>query len=343
MPARALLPVILILPLFALANTPVRVTEAVAGRITEQVPVTGTVTSARSAMLSVSVEGLVESVALDAGARVEAGDVVLRLDAELQQARYDSSRAAVQEAEARLADARRRQAEASTLRGAIPASEIRSLEAEVEIAAAAAARLEAEARQQRALLRRHAVQAPFAGVISEKLVEVGEWVAPGDAVLALVDTDALRIDFPVPQEYAGRLDDQVNVLLGAGDGVRAEVIASVPVNDPTARTFLMRTAVPQELALLPGMSVRARLRLPAAQEQVLVPRDALVRYPDGRVSVWLVVAEEGDTVARERFVRTGATRDSQAAVLEGLAAGQQVVVRGNEALRDGMILTVQGE
>ncbi len=71
-----------------------------------------------------------------------------------------------------------------------------------------------------------------------------------------------------------------------------------------------------------------------------MPRDALVRYPDGRVSVWL--AEEGDDglVAREQRIRIGDGLADLVTVKEGLSAGDRVVVRGNESLTDGRALRV---
>ena len=114
----------------------------------------------------------------------------------------------------------------------------------------------------------------------------------------------------------------------------------VPVNDPSARTFLVRARLESPPAMTPGMSVRATLFLQGDEASLAVPRDALVRYPDGRVSVWL--AEEGDDglVAREQRIRIGDGLADLVTVKEGLSAGDRVVVRGNESLTDGRALRV---
>ncbi|WP_370202781.1 efflux RND transporter periplasmic adaptor subunit [Alloalcanivorax venustensis] len=221
---------------------------------------------------------------------------------------------------------------------------MRGLESEVEVARSSLAGARAEARRQSALLARHALKAPFDGVISQKQTEVGEWVTPGTSVLELVSLEDLRADLSVPQEYFPRVskDDRLEVRLGgdSGPAYPATISAIVPVNDPSARTFLVRARLESPPAMTPGMSVRATLFLQGDEASLAVPRDALVRYPDGRVSVWL--AEEGDDglVAREQRIRIGDGLADLVTVKEGLSAGDRVVVRGNESLTDGRALRV---
>jgi multidrug efflux pump subunit AcrA (membrane-fusion protein) len=71
----------------------------------------------------------------------------------------------------------------------------------------------------------------------------------------------------------------------------------------------------------------------------VVPRDALTRYPDGSRSAFVVAREDGRELARERRVRVGRV-GTEVEVLEGLESGDRVVVRGNEALRDGQAVRV---
>ena len=188
------------------------------------------------------------------------------------------------------------------------------------------------------------MKAPFDGVISQKQTEVGEWVTPGTSVLELVSLEDLRADLSVPQEYFPRVskDDRLEVRLGgdSGPAYPATISAIVPVNDPSARTFLVRAQLESPPAMTSGMSVRATLFLQGDEASLAVPRDALVRYPDGRVSVWL--AEEGDDglVAREQRIRIGDGLADLVTVKEGLSAGDRVVVRGNESLTDGRPLRV---
>jgi len=317
--------------------------------IIEEVPLTGTVTSPRVAQVSTAIAGLVEAVNVEVGDRVEAGAVLVTLDRELETLALEAARAATAQARAELGDTRRRLAEASELRAqqSIAATELRSLEAEVEVDTAALARLDAEQKRQAARLRRHEVVAPFAGVISRRLTEAGEWVEPGTAVLELIATEGLRIDFRVPQQYFPRIDadTRLDVILGAASERRLEarIGAIVPVNDPSARTFLLRAHLEDEaVAVTPGMSAHGVLRLHTSRRGVVVPRDALLRYPDGRVVVWLVNRDGKDATVTERQVRTGLGFAGQVEVTEGLQPGARVVTAGNEALQEGQRVQVRG-
>lgn len=315
--------------------------------IIHEVPLTGTLTSPRVARVSASVSGLVETMQVDVGDRVAAGDALMTLDQELESWTLKAARAAADEARAELADARRRLAEARelTAQQTIAATELRALEAQVEIDRAALARLEAEQQRQAARLRRHAVDAPFDGVVSRRLTEVGEWVDPGTPLLELTAVSGLRLDFRVPQQYFTRIDDaaELQVEFGAlpGSTYDARIGAVVPVNDPSARTFLLR-AYPEagQVALTPGMSARGTLRLHTDRQGVVVPRDALLRYPDGRTTVWVVAGDGEEAQVSERQVRTGLGFDGQVEIVSGLEPGERVVTRGNESLQEGQSVQV---
>ncbi|AFT70562.1 Efflux transporter, RND family, MFP subunit [Alloalcanivorax dieselolei B5] len=313
----------------------------------ERLPLTGTLTADRAAQLSTSVAGLVTALNVDVGDRVEQGQVLLELDGELNRLALDGARAAGKEAAARLADARRRFQEASTLvaKRSIAASEVRALEAEVAMAEAALGSARAEQRRQGALLARHTLKAPFAGAISAKRTEVGEWVTPGSAVLDLVSPQQVHVDLAVPQEYYPRLSKDSRLEIrpgGGGASYAARIAAIVPVNDPDARTFLIRARLTDPPGVTPGMSVRATLLLSSEEPQLAVPRDALLRYPDGRVSVWLAESNaDGTLVAREQRLRVDEGLGDLVPVREGLSEGDRVVVRGNEGLRDGHELEVR--
>ena len=85
--------------------------------------------------------------------------------------------------------------------------------------------------------------------------------------------------------------------------------------------------------MTPGMSARATVRIGTGREGVVVPRDALIRYPDGRTVVWVATGEGERRRVEERRVSTGLTTGRSIEVREGLEAGTPVVVRGNESLR----------
>lgn len=316
--------------------------------VVEEVPVSGTVSSPRVAGLSPEVAGRVVGYSVDAGDRVDAGDTLLELDATFARINVDAAAAATELASEELADARRRLADAVRLvksRG-IPETEVEARRSEVRADAATLKLREAEQRREQERLDRHVVRAPFAGVISRRLSEAGEWVAPGDAVLELVADRGLRIDLPVPQRYFPRVgvDTRVAVRLGSlsAEPVGARIGEIIPVTDPTARTFVVRVYPERaDLPLIPGMSASGMLALTTGQESLVVSRDALLRHPDGRTTLWVVESDGDRNRVSERRVRTGLAFNGQVVIHSGLDAGERIVVEGNEALQQGQGVTIR--
>lgn len=323
-------------------GVPVTVAEVEQQAIKRRIQLTGTVTSLRVAQLSPSTSGLVSELYADVGDRVEADEVLVRLDPELARHQWESARAEVAQAESEVADARRRLQEAERLgsRQGIAETQIRDLEAEVARDQATLEQTRADAAYRRAVLERHKLRAPFAGVVSRKLTEQGEWISPGEGAFELVATEKLRLDFEVAEDYLTDLrpDTDVQFRIGAlpDRSFRGEVKTVVPVTDPGARTFLLRVVPKQsDPRLLPGMSVNATLQIPTDRSGIVVPRDAVLRHPDGRTVVWTVESGDDGPVAREQVVTPGQTFDGLMEIREGLASDARVVVRGNETLQDG--------
>src|SRR5690606_18523470 len=120
------------------------------------------------------------------------------------------------------------------------------------IAEATLTRFRATEQLHAARLARHSVLAPITGVVSERAVEAGQWVEPGDAVLTLVDTDALLIDFQAPQQALARLDESSRLLIEGASGEDphpAEIASWLPVTDARSRTFLLRARPPTGMRL----------------------------------------------------------------------------------------------
>jgi len=315
--------------------------------IGEAVRLNGTVTAARASRLSPATSGLIVTLDVDAGSRVTTGQVLLGLDPELARLQAESAEATARAASVALEDSRRRLGEARALvpQRSIAETVVHDLAAEVAQDEAALQQAEADAGYRRALLARHELRAPYDGVIAAKHSEVGEWVVPGDAVLDLVATGDLRIDFPVAEAYIHRVrpGDAVTFTSDAAGGEphTGTVAAVVPVSDPGARTFLLRVDPGASGAKLsPGLSVHGELQLDAGHRAPVVPRDAIIRHPDGRVIVWAVEPGDAGSVVTERLVDPGLAFDGLVEIRSGLDAGASVVIKGNEALVAGQTVTV---
>lgn len=309
----------------------------------------GSLTPRRAASLSPRVPGLVAEILVDAGDPVARGGVLLRLDDQLAKLAVAEAAAAVEESRATLAEARRRRDEAERLveDNYVSRTEIEAMNAQVAIAEAAVARQDAMAATARARLERHSVIAPFDGVISRKMTEAGEWVETGAVIAELVGTRELWVDVRAPQEYWGELrpDTAVSVVLDAQPGrtIDAVVHARVPVNDPSARTFLVRLLledIDDPAMITPGMSARARFTLDGGNEILRVPRDALIRYPDGTTTLWVVEEDGGTARAREIRVTVGRTDGDRVEIVSDLEPLRPVIVRGNENLTEDRVVRV---
>lgn len=328
-------------------SAPVKVVEANVSPVVENLPLTGTITSERSAALSSRVSGLVETLKVDAGDRVEQGDVLLQLDTTLAKLALKRAQASLNEARVALAEAERLRDEAINLAKSrnIPQTTVQARIAEVEMQTAAVATLEAENHQQQEMVNRHTVIAPFAGVVSRKLTEVGEWVQTGTPVLELVATDRLRLDIQMPQEYFHLLDQNTPVEVSLDStsekSFTGKVFTKVPVNDPSVRTFLVRVLIDNASdVIIPGMSARATFTIDLKKEALTLPRDATIQHPDGRNSVWIVEKGNGGFIASEKQVRLGRSFSDRVIIREGLRTGSLVVIRGNETLTEGQAVHI---
>lgn len=329
------------------AGPKVIISKAESGTIIHEVRLSGTVVSPRVARLSVEVSGLVKNVHVDAGTQVKSGDLLMMMDAEREELSLQAAIATALAANEELADAKRRLTDGQRLakKKTLSASELKSLEAGVNIARATLQRYTAEKQLQQARVRRHQLRAPFSGVISQKFVEIGEWLQPGNAVVELVANEDLRVDFQVPQQEFSKikLSSEIRISVDAipDQTIQGIIQAMVPYSDSDARTFLLRVNLPEpNPAIVPGMSASGLLRLDTASQGIVVPRDAVLRYPDGRITVWVVNNKDGKLIASERQVKIGFSFNGKISILEGLKVDEQVVVEGNESLKDGQTVTL---
>ncbi|MBZ2169695.1 efflux RND transporter periplasmic adaptor subunit [Marinobacter sp. F4216] len=310
--------------------------------VLHEIPLNGTVNPLKASGISPAVAGLVDSVPVDTGDQVARGDVLVELDDEQAVYELAAARAEASQARALLAEAERRLQEAQSVGAGrnIAATEVRSRENDVVAARASLARNQARFNLMEVMVRRHQVLAPFDGVVSSRSVDLGEWITPGGEIMQLVDITHLRLDFQVPQEYLHRLDERSRLLARVGKHSKlkeAPITVRVPVTDPQARTFLLRARPPEGETVWPGMAVQATLQVSTGESGLTVSRDALNRYPEGRVTVWIATPAGDDTyTVSEKRVQLGLAFQGKVEITRGLDGGEQVVVRGNESLTEGI-------
>jgi RND family efflux transporter MFP subunit len=308
---------------------------------------TGTIASSKVARISSQISGQVKSIEIAEGDYLNKGDVILFLDDEIQKLTLSAAKADTKQAKAALADSKRRFENAKQLieQEIISENDFDLLNAEVEIDTSALQRQIEEERRQRALLDRYSVTAPFSGIISEKFTEVGEWITPGVPIVRLVNLDDLRAEFRVSQNLFTDVYEKQRVLMSvdAHPDIEFEgfIHAIIPENDINARTFLAYVPIDAKTTnTIPGMSVRGKINLRQKDSIITVSRDALVRRPDGSTRIWIAREKDGQYIVSEQIVETGQSFGNQVTIVTGLKVGDQIVVRGNESLRDGEIVSV---
>jgi RND family efflux transporter MFP subunit len=295
----------------------------------------------RRATLRAETAGPVIAAPFRAGATVEAGQVILRLDVSRSQISVAQARARLAQAEAALRQATRAREDAEAL-SAEGAHTPNLLEQARDREAEATARLEeaqAGVRAARVGVSEAVLTAPFDGVLADFRFREGEFVSPGAEVAVLVDRTRLEAELLLdPEEGAGVSEGGEVTVRATRDRVFSGTAVFVgEVLDPRTRRLPVRVRIADpDGALLPGEVATFHVAVGPPREAIVLPESAIVRR-HGRTLVFVVK----DDRAEARTVRVGPIRASEAEVLDGaLSPGETVIVRGTERIEDGGVVRV---
>lgn len=289
--------------------------------------VDGRVEGVQQATVTAQVPGQVSEILRDAESIVRAGEPILRVRATQAQGGLAQAEAALREAEAFATDAETRYQRISTLyeRKVVPRAAYDQ---------ALAQRESALARRQAARAGRDAasaytiVTAPFAGVVTERRVRVGDSVAPGMPLFGVAATDSLRIRAELPESLvnAARASRSV-VVLHEGQRLDTQNILVYAGADARDGSFGLQADLPAAPAgLSPGMLVKVGVMI-GQRSGIRIPRSAVIER--GEVTGAYVFSAAG---VRFRQLRLGAAMGDQVEVLAGLSAGEQIAERAADAL-----------
>jgi membrane fusion protein (multidrug efflux system) len=186
------------------------------------------------------------------------------------------------------------------------------------------------------------VVAPWAGVVSRVKVRDGDFVGPRAPLIEIYDPRSLVIRVAVPEAFAAHIRNEmpIQVTLDAFSNAvfKARVVRLYPYLDARTRTRTLEAKVTDPVDLLPGMFARLKLQLESVADAVVVPIEAVIITPRGKRVAF--VASEGKAARRE--VVTGIEEGGNVQIIEGISAGEAVVVSGNEKLTDGTEIQVRG-
>lgn len=307
---------------------PVKVQTAAA--VEAQVPVllvlTGTVVADQRSEVTADTQGKVLSVMIERGQRVKLGQAVVQLDVR-------SAALSAREAQANLASARaqRELAEQECVRtrqlfeqGAITRSEY-----DRQITQCTSALQQVQAAEARTAMTVKSVadgivRAPFDGVVAERFVSAGEFVAPGRALFTLVDDDPLRVELSVPEVAVRsvRQGQDVEIEAVAAPGrVHKATITRLGAEIGRTRSLVVEATIAPGSELTPGMFVEARAVVGQVARPV-VPESAVIQRGKTR---HVLVVTNGE--AQDRIVQVApAGEPGKVAIAQGLAKGEKVVV-----------------
>lgn len=317
----------------ALASAPVA-----AGGASVRVAYEGVVEAQRQTVVASSVPGAVVALAVRAGDTVQAGQVLLRIDARAADQSAAAGAAQARAAQAALEESTRDAERQQQLfaQGFISQAAFDRVQAHLRtVQAETSARL-ANAGAARSQSELSVIRAPYAGVVAQVAVVLGDMALPGRPLLTLYDPGALRVSAAIPTTAArsAPLEAQVEVP-GAIDGRIAPArVQLLPTVDPASHTLELRADLPAGTRAVPGLFARVWLDAgaagsDAAATRFFVPAQALLRRSE--VAAVYVIGADGRP--RLRQVRPGRGEGERVEILSGLAPGERVALDPQAAAR----------
>lgn len=337
----ALLITLMALPCIARAQDEgpvlVRVADARMQSLSSVILVPGTVVSRDDARLSAEVDGRLLEVA-EVGTPVKAGDPVAVVEAEGLRLLNLELQAEIRRAEARLVFLENEVGRYTTLAetNLASANQLEQARSEHDVARGDLDVAKARLAQNNDQLARTRVLAPFDGVVVERLMQPGERVSDGGAVVRLVNQQRLEVVARAPLEYFAfsQVGENLQVQTGAEE-LAASIRTIVAVGDENTHQFEIRLDLEGQPFQV-GRTVRVAVPSDDSRQVLAVPRDALVLRPEG-TTVFVIDAQHQ---ARQVAVSTGLGSGDWIEVTGEVNVGDRLVIRGNERLQAGQTVEI---
>lgn len=288
----------------------------------------GTALSARGVDLAIESGGLVRAIQFAANDRITKDQHLVQIDDDSESASLAAAQASLSVA---IADANR--AHTLSERGVGAANTVESADAQVQSARAQVAQVQTS-------LDSKKLVAPFAGVIGIPQIEIGQYVTAGTIYATLQDLSHMRVDFAVPEQQIADLTMGGTVAVTSEVGnfsATGKIIAIEPRVDANSRMVSVRAEVDNTAGnLYPGQFLRVRIALPTEEGVIAVPQTAVssTLYGDS-----IYVLRPGDTAEEQKveqvFVKIGRRSGARIQILEGIAAGDEIVTSGQNRLTSG--------
>ena len=302
--------------------------------------VIGTMEAVQGVTISADLPGTVAKIGFDSGQAIKKGDVIVELDT-----RQERAQLAALEAQRDLAKINYGRMEQLVKEGVIS-------KAEYDQATAQQRQTEANVAEIKATIERKTIRAPFNGVLGIRKVNLGQYLAAGNPIVALQALNPIYVNFGVPQQAANQVQVGRNLHVSsqdlAGMTFTGRVSALDSIVDETTRNLQVQATLPNPQGKLkPGMFVQVELGYGKNREAVTLPASAISYAPYGD-SVFIITDlkdPKGQTYrgVRQQFVKVDGSRGDQVAVVSGVNAGDEVVTSGVFKLRNGAAVKVNNK
>jgi len=303
-----------------------------------QIEAVGSLRAVNGADLAFEVSGIVKDLHFKSGDDVAAGDILLTLRADDDSAKLEALKATAALSEI----VNQRDQEQFKIKAVSQAT--------LDADAANLKNAKAQVAEQQAVVDKKTLRAPFAGHLGVRVVDIGQYISAGTAVVTLQALDPIYADFFLPQQALNqiRLEQVVTIKIDTyPNGDFAGTITAInPKVDPATRNVQVRATLknPDRL-LLPGMYASVNVAAGGKQRYLTLPQTAVTYNPYGETIY--VVDDKGQDpqgrpqlIARQIFVTAGLKRGDQVAILSGIEEGQTVVTAGQMKLRNGSPLVI---
>jgi membrane fusion protein, multidrug efflux system len=292
----------------------------------------GSLVAAAGIDVTNEVPGKVSAIRFESGGTVTAGEVLIDLDATSDRAELEGLLAAKRLAELKYNRLAKLLADKSTSR-----ADYDEAKALLDVA-------EAAAEAKRALIDKKQIRAPFSGLLGIREVNLGQYLAPGSAIVPLQSLDPIYVDFSLPERHLASLAVGQSLVLTVqaypGERFDGRIAALNPGVDQGTRSVKVRATLDNPAQRLrQGMFANVRVLLPVQQAVLTLPDTAITYAPYGD-TVFVVQAGDAAPTVQRRQVETGQTREGRVEILKGLGVGERVVSAGQVKLRNGMTVAI---
>jgi membrane fusion protein (multidrug efflux system) len=297
-----------------------------------RIPSVGTLVPTRGVVVASEVEGIVRELYFDSGQATGEGDLLVRLDAEV-----DMAEAAALEAERKLAELTRNRLRRIVSDNLGSRSDLDEAEAHLE-------NMLAQIDAKQAAIQKKSIRSPFSGELGIRQIHPGHYLAPGDAIVELVSLDPIFVEYTLPERHLSEIavgqEVVVKVAARPGREFSGKIQAISPSIERATRSVRIRALFDNPGGLLrPGMFAEVDTALPEKTGILTLPERAVTYNPFGN-AVFVVSEADGQKTARRVQVATGSNSDGRIEILNGLEPGFEVVTDGHNKLRNGQPITI---